>query len=938
VSLGFRIAAGDRAVYVAPATPSGHQLLSVPADGSSSPVLLGSPTNPLSWWLDPAGDFAYFCASSTLWRIPVDGSAAATAVTSCPFNALFFSADGTVLLIVHSQGFGERLSRMPADGSGPLVQLHQTASGNADTSYNYGEIRFAPDGLHVVFTVESRVLLGCEDFFCEYDCHDLGVFSVPSAGGSPAVQLDTSGFGDDFEFEVGSPEDRLVYRDQGTVYSIAYDGTQRATLSPPGWTSWETFACLVIADDLEVRGSDVVFEARNPGEFSLLRAPLDGSQLGAPLFDASPLSVADTAILASGMVVFRGESTPAGLYTVPLGGGTPVLLTPTLMANHGVRSSLVHPNELTVAFLSDAATNDKDELYRVPVDGSEAPLKLNATLFQAAGDVSSYSFTPDGVSVAYVADPLTDGLDGVFGAPLDGLGPVVQYNEPGPTSAIGGDVLEFQPTGDGTQVVYRADEEEDESFDLFVAGSSGSGQAANLTALLIAPASVQAGFVLAPSDDRVVFQAKEHSLSALDFSLHSAPTTPGPAPIELDSSASAFPLPLAIAPDGTRIVYRKGGELAPSDTALLSALLDGSSPPVTLHAPFAAGRAVTDFQIDALGQFVVHRADEELDGVFELFSVPLDGSAPPVRLHPPLPAGRTTQSSYKISPDGARVVFLADREVAGRFDLHSVAVDGTSAPHRLNQTLLDTRDVVDFVISPDGRAVVYRANALAATQFDLFRVPIEGLSPPHRRSSGEVRRGAVPLPRRLSQIPAGRAVLLDYRFTADGAFVLYRANPVVGNRFELFRVSSGGSSAPVQLSGPLVSGGRVSSFALSLDQSRIVYLADAVVDEVFELYSVPLAGGPVVRLDALPSFADVSSYGIDPDSQRVVYLADRDADNVLELFEAPLDGSAPAERLNASLPVGGDVESDFVSLSGGRTLYRADQIVNDVFELFVFLH
>jgi Tol biopolymer transport system component len=347
---------------------------------------------------------------------------------------------------------------------------------------------------------------------------------------------------------------------------------------------------------------------------------------------------------------------------------------------------------------------------------------------------------------------------------------------------------------------------------------------------------------------------------------------------------------------------------------------------------------VTDFQIDALGQFVVHRADEELDGVFELFSVPLDGSAPPVRLHPPLPAGRTTQSSYKISPDGARVVFLADREVAGRFDLHSVAVDGTSAPHRLNQTLLDTRDVVDFVISPDGRAVVYRANALAATQFDLFRVPIEGLSPPHRRSSGEVRRGAVPLPRRLSQIPAGRAVLLDYRFTADGAFVLYRANPVVGNRFELFRVSSGGSSAPVQLSGPLVSGGRVSSFALSLDQSRIVYLADAVVDEVFELYSVPLAGGPVVRLDALPSFADVSSYGIDPDSQRVVYLADRDADNVLELFEAPLDGSAPAERLNASLPVGGDVESDFVSLSGGRTLYRADQIVNDVFELFVFLH
>jgi hypothetical protein len=81
----------------------------------------------------------------------------------------------------------------------------------------------------------------------------------------------------------------------------------------------------------------------------------------------------------------------------------------------------------------------------------------------------------------------------------------------------------------------------------------------------------------------------------------------------------------------------------------------------------------------------------------------------------------------------------------------------------------------------------------------------------------------------------------------------------------------------------------------------------------------------------------VSSYRIDPRSRRVFYLADRNADNVLELFDAPLDASAPAERLNSSLPWGGGVEADFVPLPGGRTLYRADQGTNDVLELLVSL-
>ena len=66
----------------------------------------------------------------------------------------------------------------------------------------------------------------------------------------------------------------------------------------------------------------------------------------------------------------------------------------------------------------------------------------------------------------------------------------------------------------------------------------------------------------------------------------------------------------------------------------------------------------------------------------------------------------------------------------------------------------------------------------------------------------------------------------------------------------------------------------------------MVYVADATQDEVHELYSVPLAGGPVLELDPLSPIADVSSFQIDPGSASVAYLADHNRNDVFELFLA----------------------------------------------------
>ncbi|MEQ1895538.1 MAG: hypothetical protein ABL998_23610, partial [Planctomycetota bacterium] len=53
------------------------------------------------------------------------------------------------------------------------------------------------------------------------------------------------------------------------------------------------------------------------------------------------------------------------------------------------------------------------------------------------------------------------------------------------------------------------------------------------------------------------------------------------------------------------------------------------------------------------------------------------------------------------------------------------------------------------------------------------------------------------------------------------------------------------------------------------------------------------------------------------------------------LFSAPVDGSAASLRLNASLPAGGSVAGDCEQVRGGRVVYRADQLTDEVNELFI---
>src|SRR5262249_44722865 len=149
-----------------------------------------------------------------------------------------------------------------------------------------------------------------------------------------------------------------------------------------------------------------------------------------------------------------------------------------------------------------------------------------------------------------------------------------------------------------------------------------------------------------------------------------------------------------------------------------------------------------------------------------------------------------------------------------------------------------------------------------------------------------------------------------------------------------------GSSAPVRLSGTLVAGGDVASFVLSPDGMHVVYHADAAIDNVDELFTVPADGSAPARRLHQPLTADQNGWFqgelFTPDSSRVLFISSLGGIYGIfarDLYCEPSDGSAAPVRLNPPLPIGFTVKAFALDPLSQRAVYLADENTNEVFEL-----
>jgi len=430
---------------------------------------------------------------------------------------------------------------------------------------------------------------------------------------------------------------------------------------------------------------------------------------------------------------------------------------------------------------------------------------------------------------------------------------------------------------------------------------------------------------ISPNSERVVYVADQRSDGL--FELFSVPIAGGTVvrlsadlPAGGDVGALQRNPDFLISSDSQRVVYI--ADQNQDDTReLFSVPLEGGAT-VQLNSEFTGSFGdVVNFQISPDGQRVVYLADQDDDETFELYSVAIAGGTAE-RLHVDISGVSGDVEEFQISPDGQHVIYMADQDTFGVIELYRVAITG-GAQTRLNADLVSRGDVLGFQISDDSSQVVYRADQDIDDTVELYSVPILG--------------GATV---RLNDdlIVGGGDVGAEFDISADSQTVLYIADQMFDNDFDLFSVSiAGGEVTQINPTNTNIevtsftSGLPDNAFAISPDSEQVVFLTDFSGFEG-NLRSAPINGGIAVSLDAINPGSIGENFQISPDSQRVLFSPSRGQEN---LFSIPITGGE-AEQINGELPFGGEVSRAIFSTDGQRIVYISNESGGNRFDLFSF--
>jgi len=165
------------------------------------------------------------------------------------------------------------------------------------------------------------------------------------------------------------------------------------------------------------------------------------------------------------------------------------------------------------------------------------------------------------------------------------------------------------------------------------------------------------------------------------------------------------------------------------------------------------------------------------------------------------------------------------------------------------------------------------------------------------------------------------------RVSADGRYAVYVHDAVVDNAWELWSVPLVGGD-PVRLSGLLPASAVVEPFELTADSQTVVYRAPQDSGGVYELYSAPIAGpaGSWVKLNPeLVAGGNVLEFALAPGAARVAFIADVETDGIADLWSVPVEGG-PATRHRPGFTAVGSTAFPVLAVSpaGERAAFRAN--------------
>lgn len=444
-----------------------------------------------------------------------------------------------------------------------------------------------------------------------------------------------------------------------------------------------------------------------------------------------------------------GSSTGAvlALYSVPLAGGAPIPLGSPFTPAVSIYEYRIAPDSNRVVFIPPDSSGQARMLYSVPIAGPWAPA---APLWQpdVQGSVGGFLISPDSLYVVF-DDRNHGGLYSVALASPAGAAALLTSH----TRRVSG----FEITPDGRRVLFT-------DFNmgykrLYSVPIEGPGSA-------VVPLSDEgsvSGFAVSPDSSRTVYAAGWMGVPTRLYSVATAGRDASAATI----GGTVVPTGrMGFTPGGSTVIFE--GYLGPwgSPIDLYGVTLQEPFLPVRVSAAPDGGRAIADFALAPDGSRVVYRADHETAGLVELFSSPLSWPAmPPIprKLNGPPVAGGGVLG-YQLAPDGA-LVYLADQRSDGAAELFSLLDPDQVGAIPVNGALAAGGSVAAFRLNPARGRVVYLADQEADGVMELFAAPIVGPIV-----------GGGPWNTKFNGPLAPGGDVLDFALTPDGARVVYLAD------------------------------------------------------------------------------------------------------------------------------------------------------------------
>ncbi len=366
--------------------------------------------------------------------------------------------------------------------------------------------------------------------------------------------------------------------------------------------------------------------------------------------------------------------------------------------------------------------------------------------------------------------------------------------------------------------------------------------------------------------------------------------------------------------------------------------LVGSS--IKLNPSLPPGKNVTHFQISPNKQAVVYRADQDTDEVYELYRVEFSNPGVSTKLNGLLPPGGDVEFEFEITPDSSSVIYLAEQTTDGVLELYKTSFTAPGVSIKLNGPLIAGGNVFFvFEIAPNNSSVVYRAIETTANTIELYRVL---LSVP---GSSVKLNGALPSDGDVDWL----------KITPDSASVVYDVAQHLPNfdfKSELYwtRFSTPGQST--KLSGPLGTVNGVvekfisGAFDITPDNSAVVYKTQSLTGDLRFLNRVPFSTpGQSTKLNGSGGDRFVLEFAIRPDSSGVVYTTNPSGTAIrlrdTELYFVSFAPAGASTKLNGPLVTGGGL-ADFgggpsvfaIAPDNSAVVYVADESTDQVVELY----